>query len=148
MELALALADEAAGDGDVPVGAILVVAGEIVGRGRNRRQVDGDPFGHAEMMAISEGAKAVGSWRLPKSTLYVTLEPCPMCAGAILQSRIERVVFGCRDPKAGAVRSVFAMLEDPRLPHWAKVIEGILETQCRERLQTFFEGLRRREKSQ
>jgi tRNA(adenine34) deaminase len=148
MALALALADEAANEGEVPVGAILVVEGKIVGRGRNRRRADGDPLGHAEIMAISAGAKAVGSWRMPRSTLYVTLEPCPMCAGAILQSRIDRVVFGCRDPKAGAVRSLYAMLEDPRLPHRAQVIEGILEDGCRQRLKSFFEALRRGETSQ
>lgn len=143
MELALELADEAARRGEVPVGAIVVASGQIIGRGHNRRESDHDPLGHAEMVAIAQASQALGSWRIPRSTLYVTLEPCPMCAGAILQARIERVVFGCRDPKAGAARSLFALLEDPRLPHRAQVIEGILEDPCRQRLVDFFEDLRR-----
>ena len=142
MQLALELARDAAACGEVPVGAIVVASGKVVGRGRNRRHADNDPLGHAELAAIHEASRALGSWRLPKSTLYVTLEPCTMCAGAILQSRIERVVFGTRDPKAGAVRSLFALLEDPRMPHRCKVIEGILSDDCRQLLVDFFERLR------
>ena len=145
MALALELADEAASAGEVPVGAIVVVEGQVLGKGRNQREGVGDPLGHAELLAISEASKATGSWRLPRSTLYVTLEPCPMCAGAILQARVERVVFGCRDPKTGAVRSLYAMLEDPRLPHRAQVIEGILGDDCQRRLQDFFQALRRQD---
>lgn len=147
MELAIEQALEAAQVGEVPVGAIVVVEGEILGRGRNRREQDNDPLGHAELFALRQAAQAIGSWRLPRSTLYVTLEPCPMCAGAILQARVERVVFGCRDPKAGAVRSLHALLEDPRLAHRAQVIEGILEDQCRAPLTAFFQRLRQGEQT-
>ena len=142
MRQALELAHEASLQGEVPVGALLVANGEIVGRGYNRREQDTDPLGHAELMAIQQACQKLGSWRIPRSTLYVTLEPCPMCSGAIVQSRIERVVFGCRDPKAGAVRSLYALLEDPRLPHRCQVIEGILEEECRTMLTQFFKELR------
>jgi len=142
MQHALAEANRAAEQGEVPVGAIVVVQGQIVGRGHNRRESLQDPMGHAELVAISEACKLLNTWRLPKSTLYVTLEPCPMCAGAILQARIERVVFGCRDRKAGAVRSLFALLEDPRLNHRVDVIEGILEEDCSLLLSDFFKKIR------
>ena len=142
MRLALELAGEAAQANEIPVGAIVVCEGQIVGRGRNDRQRSHDPSGHAEIVALREAALAVGAWRIPKSTLYVTLEPCLMCAGAILQARIDRIVFGCRDPKAGAVRSLYAALEDPRANHRVQVIEGVLGEECREILQTFFSGLR------
>ena len=142
MALALALADEAAAAGEVPVGAIVVADGQVVGRGRNCRERDQDPMGHAEVVAIGRATRHLGTWRLPKSTLYVTLEPCVMCAGAILGARIDRVVFGCRDPKAGAVRSLYTLLEDPRQNVRAQVIEGIMEESCRARLTSFFEKLR------
>ncbi len=142
MRIALELAAEAAQANEVPVGAIVVSEGQIVGRGRNDRQQSHDPSGHAEIVALRQAATAVGAWRIPKSTLYVTLEPCLMCAGAILQARIERVVFGCRDPKSGAVRSLYAALEDPRANHRVQVIEGVLEEESREILQAFFTRLR------
>ena len=142
MHHALELADQASEQGEVPVGAIVVVEGQIVGRGHNRREADQDPLGHAEIIAINDACQRLKTWRLPKSTLYVTLEPCIMCSGAILQARVERVVFGCRDPKAGAVRSLYAILEDPRLNHRVDVIEGILKHDCRHRLSDFFKKLR------
>ena len=142
MRFALELAQEAADVGEIPVGAIVVSEGAIVGRGRNERQLSHDPSDHAEIVALRRAAKAVGGWRIPKSTLYVTLEPCLMCAGAILHSHIDRVVFGCRDPKSGAVRSLYAVLEDPRATHRIQVVERVLEQECREILQTFFEALR------
>jgi tRNA(adenine34) deaminase len=142
MALALALADEAAAAGEVPVGAIVVADGKVVGRGRNCREHDQDPLGHAEIVAIRDAARALGTWRFPRSTLYVTLEPCAMCAGAILAARIDRVVFGCRDAKSGAVRSLFTLLEDPRQSVQAQVIEGIMEKECRQRLTAFFDDLR------
>ncbi len=142
MAQALELAREAATAGEVPVGAILVVEGQVQGRGANRREQVSDPLGHAELIAIREAASRLKTWRLPRSTLYVTLEPCVMCAGAILQARIERVVFGARDPKAGAARSLYALLEDPRLPHRVQVIEGIMEAECSALLKDFFQRLR------
>lgn len=142
MRFALELAQEAADADEVPVGAIVVSRGQIVGRGRNNRQHSHDPSGHAEIVALREAAQAVGAWRIPQSTLYVTLEPCLMCAGAILQARVDRVVFGCRDPKAGAVRSLYAALEDPRANHAVHVIEGVLAEESRSLLQSFFARLR------
>ena len=142
MQLALRLAERAASQDEVPVGAVLVVRGQVLGWGFNRRERDQDPLGHAEVAAIQMAAQALGSWRMPRSTLYVTLEPCPMCAGAILQARIQRLVFGCRDPRAGAVRSLFALVDDPRLPHRTEVSEGLLEAPCKDILQAFFSNLR------
>jgi tRNA(adenine34) deaminase len=142
MALALAQASAAAAAGEVPVGAVVVSRGEVVGQGFNRREADQDPLGHAEIIALRAASQALGSWRIPRSTLYVTLEPCVMCAGAILQARVERVVFGCRDPKAGATRSLFALLEDPRLNHQVQVIEGIQAQECQQLLTDFFARLR------
>ena len=117
MREAIAEAEAAAALGEVPVGAIVVVDGAIVGRGGNRRESAGDPTAHAELLAIREAARAVGGWRLVGATLFVTQEPCPMCAGAIVNARVERVVFGCDNPKAGAVKTLYRLLEDPRLNH-------------------------------
>ena len=143
MQEALALAEEAAAAGEIPVGAVVVDrgTGEILGRGRNRREQDHSPTAHAEILAIEAAAKKRGSWRLSGCTLYVTLEPCPMCSGAIINARIERVVFGAYDEKAGAVCSVQQMF---RLPynHRPRVTEGLLEEPCAEVLQRFFSGLR------
>ena len=143
MELAIALAEEAAAAGEIPVGAVVVdrETGEILGRGRNRREQDHSPTAHAEILAIEEAAKKRGSWRLSGCTLYVTLEPCPMCSGAIINARIDRVVFGAFDEKAGAVSSVQQMF---RLPynHRPRVTEGLLEDRCAAVLQRFFTNLR------
>jgi tRNA(adenine34) deaminase len=142
MEAALLLAREAADDGDVPVGAVVVCDGVIVGRGRNRREADGDPISHAEVLALQDAARARGSWRLDGCTLFVTLEPCPMCAGAIVQSRVARLVFGARDDKLGGVRSLFQICDDPRSYHRVDVHEGVLSGECSAILRDFF-GARR-----
>jgi tRNA(adenine34) deaminase len=143
MQEAIAIAKEALASGDVPVGAIVInPAGEIVGRGRNFREANNDPVAHAEIVAIREAASAAQDWRLDGHTLVVTLEPCAMCAGAIAQSRIARVVFGAWDEKAGAVGSVWDVLRDPRSPHRTEVIAGIQEEECAALLERFFEARR------
>lgn len=142
MGLALDLAREAAAEGEVPVGAIVVRDGRVIGRGANRREQDGDPLAHAEILAIAEAAHSIGHWRLENTTLYATLEPCPMCAGAIVNARIPKVVYGCADPKAGAVRSLFTLLEDGRLNHRCEVVEGVRADECAALLTGFFEKLR------
>lgn len=129
---------------DVPVGAVVVLEGRIVGRGRNQVEARGDPTLHAELVAIREAVTAVGARRLAGATLYVTLEPCLMCAGAIVQARLARVVFGCDDPKAGAVRSLYTALSDPRLNHRCQVEGGVLAEECSRLLTGFFETLRKR----
>ena len=143
MELAIALAEEAAAAGEIPVGAVVAdrETGEILGRGRNRREQDHSPTAHAEILAIEEAAKKRGSWRLSGCTLYVTLEPCPMCSGAIINARIDRVVFGAFDEKAGAVSSVQQMFQLP-YNHRPRVTEGLLEDRCAAVLQRFFTDLR------
>ena len=142
MSLALRLAREAAQKGEVPVGAVLVVEGKIGGWGFNQRMTENDILGHAEIKALNTASQLLGSWRLLRSTLYVTLEPCIMCTGALLQARVDRVVFGCRDPKAGAMRSLFALGEDPRLNHRIQVDEGIMAEESSKLLRDFFEKLR------
>lgn len=138
MRQALREAEAALETGDVPVGAVIVHDGQIVGRGRNQRELLQDPTAHAEMIAITAAAEAVGSWRLIGCTLYVTLEPCTMCAGAIVNGRIERVVFGATDPKAGACGSVYNIVEDARLNHRAKLASGVLAQECADLLREFF----------
>ncbi len=135
---ALALAKQAAVHDDVPVGAIVVKDGAIIGRGENRREVDKDPSGHAEIIAIREAAKALDSWNLSGCQLYVTLEPCPMCAGAIIQSRLDAVYFGAFDGIAGCCGSVYNLPADERFHHRAKVVGGILRKECVELLKQFF----------
>lgn len=143
MALALAEADAAARDGDVPVGAVLVSpAGELV-PGRNRREIDQDPTAHAEVVAIREAARRLGHWRLVGWTCVVTLEPCPMCAGALVNARVARLVYGCRDPKAGAVRTLFSVADDTRLNHRVDVVEGVEAEACAQRLRDFFAARRR-----
>jgi tRNA(adenine34) deaminase len=144
MRLALAEAGAAAQAGDVPVGAIVVdAAGDVVGRGRNRREVDADPTGHAEVVALREAARRAGTWRLHGCILFATLEPCPMCAGALVNARIARAVYGCDDPKAGALRSLYAIGTDVRLNHRFEVTPGVLAAECGKLLSDFFAALRK-----
>jgi tRNA(adenine34) deaminase len=136
---ALDLARQAVLDGDVPVGALVVdAAGAVVGRGRNTRERDGDPTGHAEVVAIREAAAARGQWRLEGCTLVVTLEPCTMCAGAIVASRLDRLVFGAFDDKAGAVGSLWDVVRDRRLNHRPEVVSGVRAAESSELLRAFF----------
>jgi tRNA(adenine34) deaminase len=144
MEAAFALAEEAADDGETPVGAVIVDAGgRIIGRGRNRRE-SGDPLGHAEIYAIREAAEAIGDWRLEGTTMCVTLEPCAMCAGALVNARVARLVFGAFDPKAGFCGSLGNLVQDPRLNHRLSVEGGFMEERSRALLQRFFRELRTR----
>ncbi|QSQ19398.1 nucleoside deaminase [Pyxidicoccus parkwayensis] len=142
MRQALALAREAAELGEVPVGAVAVHDGKVIGTGFNRREVDRHPLAHAEMLAMDAAARSLGVWRLSGVTLYVTLEPCAMCAGALVQSRVTRLVFGTTDPKAGAVGSLYNLAEEPRHNHRLQVTSGILADESRLLLKTFFERLR------
>ena len=142
MRIALEEARRAREEGEVPIGAVLVFEGEVVGRGRNRPIALSDPTAHAEILALREGAVRVGNYRLLQSTLYVTIEPCIMCAGAILQARIRRLVFGAEDPKGGAVFSIFSLLGDKRLNHRVEVTSGVLLEDCREVLRCFFQERR------
>lgn len=141
MGQALALAREAAAVGDVPVGCVIVRDGEIVGRGRNRREERGDATAHAEVEAIRDACARLGSWRLHRCVLYVTLEPCPMCAGAIVNARIDEVRYGVRDEKAGCCGSVLNLFEE-RFNHRPRIYRGPLERECEEVLQEFFQNLR------
>jgi tRNA(adenine34) deaminase len=144
MEEALRLAVEAGQLGEIPIGAVVVDAGgSIIGRGRNRRE-SGDPLGHAEIYAISEAARAVGGWRLVGTTMVVTLEPCAMCAGAIVNARIGRLVFGAHDPKAGFCGSLGNLVQDPRLNHRVDLVAGYEAERCSALLKEFFQNLRHR----
>ena len=143
MRMALELAAKASQQGDVPVGAIVLNSdGEVVGRGFNTREVDSDPMNHAEIVAMREAATANGSWRLDDHTLVVTLEPCTMCAGAAVQARIGRIVFGAFDDKAGAVGSLWDVVRDRRLPHRPEVVSGVLADECGAVLSEFFKAHR------
>ncbi|MBQ4186269.1 MAG: tRNA adenosine(34) deaminase TadA [Firmicutes bacterium] len=144
MRRALALAEEAALDEETPIGCVIVRDGEIIGEGRNRRNTLGNPLAHAEMEAINQASGVIGDWRLEDCTLYVTLEPCPMCAGAIVQARIKRVVIGAMNPKAGCAGSIFNLLIEPRFNHRCEVETGMLEEESRTILQRFFGGLRKK----
>ena len=142
MEKALAEARRAAELGEVPVGAVVVKDGEIVGRGHNRREVDGDPLAHAEMVALREASTRFDGWRLDGATIYVTLEPCAMCAGALVLGRLDRLVFGARDPKAGFCGSLGNLVVDPRLNHRLEVTEGVGGEESAALLRGFFARLR------
>jgi tRNA(adenine34) deaminase len=142
MREALALAAQAGAAGDVPVGAIVVCEGRIVGRGANRTLRDQDPTAHAEVLAVRQAAEVLGSWRLEECTLYATLEPCAMCAGAIVLSRLRRLVFGAWDDKAGMVGSVGDVVRHPRLNHRPEVQGGVLESECSVLLTAFFRARR------
>ncbi len=142
MDVALREAATARDADEVPIGCCIVRDGRVIARAHNQRETLHDPTAHAEMIAIIQAAEALGDWRLLGTTLYVTLEPCPMCAGAIVLARIPRVVFGVRDPKAGAVRTLYQILEDDRLNHRVLVAEGVRSDQCRAALQEFFQAKR------
>ena len=142
MAIALELAREAAGIGEVPVGAIIVREGQVLARGYNLRESLNDPTAHAERLAITRAGQTLGTWRLEGCTLYVTLEPCPMCAGAIVLSRMARVVYGAADPKAGACATLYRLVSDPRLNHRAEVTAGVLGRECGEILSLFFQERR------
>jgi tRNA(adenine34) deaminase len=144
MGLALDLAREAGAVGEVPVGALVVLEGEVVGRGCNQPIGRHDPTAHAEVMALRDAATRLGNYRLPGCTLYVTLEPCAMCAGAIMHARIERVVFGASDPKTGVAGSVIDLFAEPRLNHHAAVVGGVLAQECGSLLSSFFAARRSR----
>ena len=138
MRLALREATRAPEHDDIPVGAVIVRDGEVIGLGHNEREVRADPTAHAEMMALREAAQVLGSWRVLDSVLYVTLEPCAMCAGAIVLARVPRVVFGTADPKAGAAGSVLDVLGEQRLNHRPQVQSGLLAEECADLLRAFF----------
>lgn len=142
MEEALRLAGEAYKSGEVPVGAVLVCEGRVLAGDHNRREEMEDATAHAEVLVLREAGRLLGSWRLPGTTMYVTLEPCPMCAGALIQARVSRLVFGTRDPKAGAVVSLYDLLRDPRLNHRLEFAEGVLQNRCAELLKKFFQQRR------
>jgi tRNA(adenine34) deaminase len=142
MREALVEAERALAHGDVPVGAVAVRDGAIVGRGHNRKEADADPTAHAEMLALREAARALGGWRLVGVTLYCTLEPCPMCAGAMLSARLPRLVYGADDPKVGAAGSLVELLRDPRFNHRVAVTRGVLAGEAQALLEQFFAGLR------
>lgn len=144
MRRAIELAREAEGWGDVPIGAVCVTDGVIIGEGANRREADEDPTAHAEVVALRAAARHVGRWRLDGVTLYVTLEPCAMCAGALVNARVARVVFGARDPRAGAVETLFSIVDDVRLNHRLVWRGGVLQDECVGLLQAFFRSRRGR----
>jgi len=146
MKRAFELAEKAKDEGEVPVGAVVVLENRIVGEGYNRREATNSPISHAEIEAIEMASDHLKSWRLEDCDLYVTLEPCMMCSGAIVQSRIKRLYFGSRDPKAGAVRSLYNLLEDNRLNHQVEVHEGLLATECSAILTEFFRDIRASQK--
>lgn len=143
MRLAMGEAQSAARQGDVPIGAVVVRDGELVAAAHNRREADADPTAHAEILALRASAEALGTWRLHGCTLYVTLEPCAMCAGATVLARLDRLVFGADDPKAGAVGALYDIPRDPRLNHQVQVVRGIRAAECGQVLKEFF-GKRRR----
>ena len=147
MRMALDLAAEAAAEGEVPVGCVIVSDGVVVGRGRNRREVGKNALAHAELEAIADACRTLGGWRLWKATLYVTLEPCPMCAGAIINARIPRVVYGAKDAKAGSCASIVDLFSLP-YNHKPEVLSGVLEEECAAVLKNFFRDLREKRKKE
>lgn len=144
MKEALKQAKKAYALGEVPIGCVIVHEGRIIGRGYNRRNTDKNTLAHAEITAIRKASKIIGDWRLEECTIYITLEPCQMCAGAIIQARIPEVVMGCMNPKAGCGGSLFNLLEEPRFNHQALVERGVLEAECSALLKLFFTELRER----
>ena len=142
MRQALEQAADAATHGDVPIGAVLVQDGDVVAAAGNERQSRKDPTAHAEILALRAGAQKLGTWRLDGTTMYVTLEPCPMCAGALVLARVQRLVYGPQDPKAGAALSLYNIVQDPRLNHEVEIVSGVLEDDCAQLLRSFFKGRR------
>ncbi len=147
MRLAIEEAKMAAASGEVPVGAVIVRNGEVIGRGRNSTETDKDPTCHAEIKAIREASKVLGGWRLPGCEMYVTTEPCSMCAGAIVLARIEKLYVGTPDPKAGACGSLYNIVRDGRLNHQTELVTGVLQEECSALLKDFFAGLRKKKKT-
>ena len=146
MRIALEEAEQALREDEVPIGAVIVHDGRLIARAHNQREQLRDPTAHAEMIAITRAAESRGSWRLEGCTLYVTLEPCPMCAGAILQARIAALVYGASDPKAGAVDTLYRLLDDPRLNHRTQTTSGVLAEPCGQLLSRFFQEQRQKKK--
>jgi len=146
MKMAIDAAHIAEENGDVPIGAVIVCENKIIARAYNQRQQLQDPTAHAEIIALTQAAAFLESWRLHNCTMYVTLEPCPMCAGALVLSRMDRLVYGCDDPKAGACKSLYNIVQDGRLNHRLEVTAGVLEKECKQQLQSFFKR-RRKENS-
>lgn len=146
MQLAIEEAEKAAAKGEVPIGAVIVRDGEVIARAHNLRETTQNAVTHAELLAIQEACEKLGSWRLENTQLYVTLEPCPMCAGAILQSRIPRVIYGARDVKAGSVDSLYRLLNDDRFNHQCDVTENVRAEECGQLLTHFFRALREKKK--
>lgn len=142
MRLALEQACIAESLGEVPIGAVIVRDNQVIATGHNRRIIDSDPTAHAEIIAIRSAARAIGDWRLSGCTLYVTLEPCPMCAGAIVLARIDRLVYGASDPKAGAVETLYQICSDERLNHRVEIVSGILRDECARIIRKFFQRQR------
>lgn len=147
MKEALKQAKKAAALGEVPIGCVIVHGDRIIGRGYNRRNTDKSTLSHAEITAIKKASRALTDWRLEECTLYVTLEPCQMCAGAIVQARIPETIIGCMNPKAGCAGSIYNMLEEPAFNHQVRVFRGVLEEECSLMLKNFFKGLRQRLKT-
>ncbi len=142
MRLALGQAQAAEENGDVPIGCVVVYDGQIIGKAYNQREQLNDPTAHAEIIALTQAAAYLESWRLHDCTIYVTLEPCPMCAGALVLGRLDRLVYGCSDPKTGSAGSIYNIVQDDRLNHRLEVVAGVLGDECREQLQAFFERRR------
>ena len=147
MDRALDEARLALDHGDVPVGAVVVADGEVIAAAHNRREVDADPTAHAELLAVRAAAAHLGSWRLENCSLYVTLEPCTMCAGALVLARLPELVYGARDPKAGAAGSLYDLVREPRLNHRVDVVEGVLADECGQVLTAFFQAARARSRA-
>jgi tRNA(adenine34) deaminase len=147
MRLAIKEAEKAAALGEVPIGAIIVKNGEVIASAHNLREVEQRSIAHAEMLAIDEACRALGTWRLEETTLYVTLEPCPMCSGGIVLSRIPRVVYGASDPKGGCAGTIMNLLDEDRFNHKAAITKGVLQEECSHLLSSFFQQLRNKRKS-
>jgi tRNA(adenine34) deaminase len=148
MQIAIEQAEIARDNGDVPIGAVIIYQNQIIGKAYNQREQLKDPTAHAEIIALTQAAAFLESWRLNDCTIYVTLEPCPMCAGALVLARIKRLVYGCDDPKTGAVKSLYNIVQDERLNHRLEVTSGVLAAECSELLQEFFQKRRTENKNQ